>query len=198
VETRLDIRDFIIDEEARRRMGLAGRRPREQVLIMERDGTVELAVFVDPTALANLASHDPVRALGDHNLADFCLTVEGVSHFVYFVVRARAGQPVSALELELQAEIDKYVACLLTHWARHDRAPERLRERLFERVRLAADPSAEERDRYRAAHAEAARYVRSLERRYVRPRRIAGMLGELRHFYRLGVRDKLDHISKAA
>src|SRR5262249_9779333 len=35
--------------------------------------------------------------------------VEGVSHFVYLVERARIGLPATVLELELQAEVDKFV-----------------------------------------------------------------------------------------
>src|SRR5687768_17986945 len=43
---------------------------------------------------------------------------------------------VSALELELQAEVDKYVTCLLTTWPK---APADLRATLFERFELAPD-----------------------------------------------------------
>ncbi|HJZ87213.1 MAG TPA: hypothetical protein VKN99_18695 [Polyangia bacterium] len=190
-----DVRAFMVDEAQRQSWGLA-RQPHEQLLLHQSpDGALEVGLYVDPRALANLERHDPRRSVGEHNLHDLCLAVEGVSHFVYVAVRARADVPVSGLELELQAEVDKYVTCLLLA----DGVPPRdLRARLFERIQLADDLSAEERERYRKANACAARYARSLEARFVEARRIPDMLSELRRFYRMRLADKLDRIAEAA
>ena len=65
-------------------------------------------------------------------------------------------------------------------------------------MRFADDLDADERDRYRAANDEADRYAAALERRFVAPERLDDMLAELRRFYRLGLRDKLAHIARAA
>ncbi len=51
---------------------------------------------------------DPHRALTEDNLADYCTALEGVSHFVYSTWRLERDLPVSLLELETQAEVDKY------------------------------------------------------------------------------------------
>jgi hypothetical protein len=196
IDTRARVEDFVVSSAARQRLGIA-RHPREQLLLVEVDGELEVGLFVDERSLANLRAHDPTRRLDEGNLADFLLAIEGVSHFVYVVWRARADRPVSALELELQAEIDKYVTCLLT--AEGDRAKSRqLRRRLFEQFELEADLDTEERDRYLVANANAERYSASLEQRYVRPRRIGDMLGELRRFYRMSLGGKLDFIQNAA
>ena len=184
-----DVREFVVDEDARKRMGLA-RAPREQLLLCERDGALEMGLFVDPKTLANLERHDPRHGVGDHNLGDLCLALEGVSHFVFLAHRAREDMPVTGLEMELQAEIDKYVTCVLLE------APSaELRARLFERVRFAGDLSAEEHERYAIANDCAARYARSLESRFVDERRIPDMLHELRRFYRKNLSDKLAAIS---
>jgi len=196
IETRARVEDFVIDSAARSRYGV-GRSPREQLLLHECDGTLELALFVDEHCLSNLARRDPARRLDEDNLQDFLLAVEGVSHFVCVAWRARVERPVSALELELQAEIDKYVTCLLTgdgSWARS----RILRRRLFAGFELEDGLDQNERDRYLAANANADRYSASLERRYVTPRRIGDMLGELRRFYRLSLDAKLDLIRCAA
>ena len=113
IDTALDVRDFLIDERTRGACAPA-RAPREQLLLAESEGGLELGLFLDRTALENLAARDPRERLDDRNLGDFLLAVEGVSHFVYVAWRARAKRPVSAFELELQAEVDKYVTCLLT------------------------------------------------------------------------------------
>ncbi len=48
--------------------------------------------------------------LGDDGRLDpLCQIIEGVSHFVYLTERAQAEQSTTHLELEIQAEVDKYV-----------------------------------------------------------------------------------------
>src|SRR5262249_54385705 len=152
IRTELDVRDFVVDQLARAALAPGLRRaPREQLLVAEHEGEVELALFLDERVLANLAANDPRERLDDANLGDFLLTVEGVSHFVYLAWRARQKRPVSALELELQAEIDKYVTCLLLLWPQAGGAPADLHTRLFDlggAFALAPDLDGEERDRY--------------------------------------------------
>lgn len=196
VDTGVEVGDFVVGDELRDAIAPA-RRPREQLLVCEAEGEMALALFIDPRALANLTSHDPSRRLGEHNLGDFLLAIEGVSHFIYAVWCARAGRPVSQLELELQAEIDKYVTCLLTT---EPAAPvsAALRRRLFGDAIYDTDLDHDEHSRYRAANDNAQRYASWLERAFVVPRRIPEMLGELRRFYRLGLAAKLGAIARAA
>ena len=110
---------------------------------------------------------------------------------------ARAERRVSQLELELQAEVDKYVTCLLTT------EPEvamstTLRRRLFDDAAYDPDLDDEEHDRYRAANDNANRYAEYLEETFVARRRIPEMLAELRRFYRQGLAAKLSTIARAA
>ncbi len=196
VNTGVEVDDFVVGAELRDAL-VPARRPREQLLVCEAEGEVSLALFIDPGALANLTSHDPARRLGDHNLGDFLLAIEGVSHFIYAICCARAHRPVSQLELELQAEVDKYVTCLLTT------EPEvavsaALRRRLFGDVSYEPDLDHDEHARYRAANDNAQRYATWLEQAFVGPRKIPEMLAELRRFYRLGLAAKLGTIARAA
>jgi len=196
VDTGVDVHDFVID--AVTRDGLApARRPREQLLVCEADGEMALALYLDPAALANLARHDPGHRLGEENFGDFLLAVEGVSHFVLAIWRAQAARPISQLELELQAEVDKYVTCLLASEPDVSVSAQ-LRARLFAEPDYEPDLDAEERDRYRAANDNAQRYAAWLEDMYVEPRRIPEMLAELRRFYRDGLAAKLGRIANVA
>jgi hypothetical protein len=191
VETRLSIDAFLIDEATRGASAPApARAPREQLLIQEVEGELGLALFVDAAAIATLERHDPSRGLSDRNFADFCLAVEGVSHFVYVALCAAAERSVSPLELELQAEVDKYACCALVAASRSD-----LRRRLFGDVRFAEDLDDSERARYRTANCQANRYASTLERRFAPPARTPDMLTELRGFYRLDLAGKLGHIA---
>ena len=196
VHTGVEIGDFVVGAELRDAL-VAARRPREQLLVCEAEGEMALALFIDPRALANLVSHDPARRLGDHNLGDFLLVIEGVSHFIYAIRCARAERPVSQLELELQAEVDKYVTCLLATEPGAE-VSAALRRRLFDDAAYEPDLDHDERDRYRAANDNAQRYAAYLEQAFVVPRRIPEMLGELRRFYRLGLAGKLGSIARAA
>ncbi len=193
VATDVAVDDFMIDTPTRDGL-VHQRRPREQLLVVEDAGGMALALFVDPEALANLAQHDPGMRLGDHNLGDFLLVVEGVSHFIYAVCCARAERPVSQLELELQAEVDKYVTCLLVT-APEARLSAEWRERLFGAAIYDDDLDADERARYRAANDNANRYAAFLETEFVARRRIPEMLRHLRRFYREGLAAKLGIIS---
>jgi hypothetical protein len=196
VDTGVAVDDFMIDEPTRAHLAPA-RKPREQLLVCEEQGEMSLALFIDPSVLSNLAEYDPGRRLGDHNLADFLLAVEGVSHFIYAICCARAERPVTQMELELQAEVDKYVTCLLTTEAATDQS-EALRRRLFVEAQYEPDLDHDEHDRYRAANDNAHRYAAWLEATFVATRRIPEMLGELRRFYRDGLAAKLARIARAA
>jgi hypothetical protein len=190
VETRLPIDAFVIDEAARAELRTA-RAPREQLLVRQEGGELDLGLFVDAGALANLEQNDPAARLDERNFADFCLAVEGVSHFIYLALRAADDRAVSQLELELQAEVDKFACCLLVAGATPD-----LRRRLYGDVQLADDLDDAERARYRAANNEARRYAGALERRYVRSERAEALRTELRRFYRMDLPDKLGHIAR--
>jgi hypothetical protein len=192
IDTEVAVEDFVISDDDRPAAGTP-RSPREQLLLREDEGGLEVGLYVDRRALAVLDAADPAAGLHEGNLGEFLLVVEGVSHFVYVAWCVQRGRAVSGLELELQAEIDKYVTCLLTD----DDAPEAarsaaLRRRLFEDFAWEDDLDEVERDRYRAANDGAARYAHGLERRFVRDGRVADMLAELRRFWRLPLTSKLD------
>jgi len=188
VQTDLDVDDFVIDEATRDAFGTQ-RAPREQLLVREAGGELELALYICPRALANLATNDPRARLDASNLQDFLLAVEGVSHFVYVAYCARQERPVSALELELQAEVDKYVTCALITGAD-------LRDRLFSQFTLDPAMAEDERERYLVANENARAYADALHGRFVARGAVPELLGEVRAFYRLGMAAKLDRIRR--
>ena len=103
VETRLDVDAFMVGEAAREEaLGGDGRRPREQLLVSQSGQELSLGLFLDGEALKNLERHDPSDGLSEHNFWDFCLAVEGVSHFIYVALCAAHDRSVTALELDLQ------------------------------------------------------------------------------------------------
>lgn len=175
----------------------------------DKHGDVELSVFLDAALLARLESADPLRALHQDNLADFCIAAEGVSHFVHLIWRAEQARQTTQFELELQAEIDKFLIAWLLLRKQHGARPAReLHGTLFDRIRFheALDPVALK--RYRDANHYAGKYCRHLHAAYLTDTAPCGpicdtaatkvsppdLLRELYHFYRLPQPDKVRHI----
>jgi hypothetical protein len=170
----------------------------EQVIVVQDGATVRLGVYLDPAVIERLAAHDPLDSLEDANLADFCTALEGVSHFHYLMWSIARGRDVSLLELELQAEVDKYAAAVaLITRQRGGEFPHALHARLFDRIGFLPGLEAVARRRYEEASRHAARYCRSLEQRYLRPQRVRpeAWLGELRRFFRCGHQEKIRQLA---
>jgi hypothetical protein len=168
----------------------------EQLLIAETEDGMELGLYLDAAVLERLDRRCPLSALDETNLGDYCTALEGVSHFHYVTWSAGCDRRVSLLELELQAEVDKYASALSLLLAqREGRFPGELFQRLFEGCRLLPHLTVAERQRYTEAHRCAARFCERLETRFLRRRqaRPAALLAELRSFYRLGSHAKLRH-----
>jgi hypothetical protein len=128
---------------------------------------------------------------GEASLDAVCQIIEGVSHFVYVVERARVDREATQLELELQAEVDKWVVFAASMRAFDAARSAALRARLYEPAAFAHDEGSEAGERYRIANDAAHRFVRRLEHRYVEHGRFGEMRAELRRFFRVGQEEKL-------
>lgn len=201
IEPPADVRDFLITDaqQADALEGPGGRPAEEKLLVAEGEDELHLALYLDEKLLERLASRDPLQQLSAENFEDFCKVIEGLSHFNYLTWNASADRSVTLLELELQAEIDKYLGARML--ANHQSRPElaaRLLGVLFESPQFHAALSRAERARYAHAARFAGWYCRSLEARYAGGLPGGAMLAELRAFYRLPQPAKLSHIHSAA
>jgi hypothetical protein len=199
VDSRCDVQDFLVTDRVR----LAGLQPcndqrsnDEQLLLSQTEEGAELCLFIDGPVLRRLELRNPEHALTERNLPDFCTALEGVSHFLYAAWRLQQDDPLSLLELETQAEVDKFALTVILLASQSEGChPGYAFARLFEAARFDSRLNAEQLERYEAAHRSAARYCRFLERRFVKRgrARMGEMLRELRKFYRLGHAAKLDY-----
>lgn len=193
-----DVRDYLVTDRdilAALTAGSPGRASDEQLIVVEGDGAVDLALFVDHGVLARLAAADPSEHLSRENLADFWTVLEGVSHFHYLVWNAGFDKPVTLLELELQAEVDKYVSTrLLLQDLPATTLGKSLLTRLFDDPAFDPQLAPEELDRYQAATALASRYCANLESRFPVMPFTPDLLRELRTFYRLPQTAKIARI----
>lgn len=194
-----EVDQFLITDPALARLldaGPGAREVGEKLLVQERQDDLGLTLYLDPAVMEMLEENDPLHSLNEENLDSFLTALEGVSHYLYLVWNARHGRGVSLFELELQAEVDKFAAAvLLLARQRGFRVPRRLHERLF--AAPVFDPALRgpELRRYRSANHYAARYCERLRRDCLQERRVS-LVRELRRFYRLTHRHKLEHIAR--
>ena len=192
-----DVYDFLVTDRRKLNGVLPSndeRPPEEELLLAESPDGVGVALYLDPAVLRRLEEEDPLGALTETNLADYCTALEGVSHFVYTTFRLTSDAPVSLLELETQAEVDKYAATVfLIADQRGGGYPAQVHARLFDRVDFDSRLEPEQTDRYRTANRCAANFCRRLETRFVNRGRaqVEALVRELRKFYRLGSTAKL-------
>lgn len=198
-----DVYDFLVTD--RQHLPAAARTggPTDEQLIVAQpeNGEMAMSLYLDPELLQRLDRADPMERLHDGNVADYWTALEGVSHFVYLAWNAGHDKPVSLLELEMQAEVDKYVG---SYWLMRrqfpDRFPAELLRLLFERTRIDPRLAAGREDLYREASRYAEKFCRRLEQslRGARGGSQAEVLTELRRFYRLTNARKVAHIQRTA
>lgn len=185
-------RGFLLDAEQAEALGAHTGSAPEALLVHEAvPGDLELGLYVSEDVVGSLAE-TPEGALGP-----FCQLAEGVSHFLYLARSAELSRPVSLLELEAQAEVDKFALLLLRAWsgARGTWAAG-LFSCLFDETQLRTGLSETEARRY----GEANRLARAFCARLLplcATRRLEQLLHTLRYAYRLGAEAKFQHFARS-
>ena len=191
LEPHAPVTDFVIPPD------LAGSYPGggSRTLVEQNAGEISLGVVFDEATARGLQERDPRVRLDGDNLGPFATATEEVSHFVYVMFCAEAERSVTQLELELQAEVDKYLTAVAYLSLQNEGAvAPGLRQALFRRYHLVQGLTPERAERYRAASRLADRYCGWLEARFLKPGRSDELAREARRFYRLGQGEKLARI----
>ncbi len=164
----------------------------ERLLVVQDGDHVDVALYMDSEIVNRLTQDDPGSCLHDGNLADYCTAMEGVSHFLYLIWNAGYERGVSRMELEMQAEIDKYVStAFLFGQQASGRVPSSLHRWLFENPEFDASLDRVSMERYRDANYYAGKYCARLEKRYLRRDGQVGLFNDVRRLYRLTNRAKI-------
>jgi hypothetical protein len=194
----INVEDFLIDREMLctiyphfKTQAL----PQELLLVNSQEETHDIGLFVEPSVLENLKADDPQRTLDQNNLEDFLTAVEGVSHFVYLAQHVLTDHPVTELELEIQAEVDKYLLCLLYETPSAPLAPRKILRGLFHSYRLMSSLTDEQKERYHMAHRVAYRFCQALGRHCQSLSHLSQRLHGLRAFFHATLGEKLHAIA---
>lgn len=168
------------------------RGPRQELVLFREndDGSLEIGLCLDDATLARLEARPAPQVLADAALPDALPVIEGLSHLLYLVEAVRRARPISGLELETQAEVDKLALCLLHHHTSDLAAFDRLVDRLYGQFSLLPDLGDELRARYETANRVALRFARTLER-HLRHGHWTRLRRSLRDFWSASMDDKL-------
>ena len=190
-----DVRDFLITDPCLAKCIGDGCDTAETLLLSQDDDSLGMSLFLDSELLDRLRSANPIGRLRADQLDDFWKVLEGVSHFVCVTWKAEQDRKVSLLELELQAEIDKFVSTMqLVLDQRDGDMLNHVHGWLFDNVEF--NDELDECKLNAVANDYAARFCRGLWHRLVDDDR--RVLLELREFYRLQLTEKISHINTCA
>lgn len=195
-----DVDDFLVtDPYLLKCVGDTSADVDEKLLVLQEGDEVELALYLKQEIVEHLKEDNPTDRLHAGNITDFCTALEGVSHFLYLTWNAGYDRGVSRLELEMQAEVDKYVSTAMLFGSQDDgKVPQQLYTWLFDDPVFDESLDGESLKRYRDANYYASRYCSQIETRFFRERRSGSLINELRRFYRLPQHHKIRRIESAA
>jgi hypothetical protein len=195
LELDLDIHDFLVDAQTCTRLGHSS--ARASVLVHERHShdELELGVYIGEAELEQLSKIDLTAQIHPESFELLVTAIEEVSHFAYLSFCASREKRVTQLELELQAEVDKFItATLLVASRNRGRVPSGFLDRLFGDFEIRADVDAGSHERYAAAASFASRYCSYVVQDSLGGASLRALLPELRSFYRLTQGGKIGRI----
>jgi hypothetical protein len=142
-----------------------------RVLVHDSPGSTCAHLYYPDALIRVLEDHPPTMGLREENIDPFATFIEELDHLLLIAERSRLERPVSLLELELHANVTKYLVCyLFLESARRgargaDLAAKHrvwLHWHLFEKA-LFTETEPDVRERYRAASRFAVRFLAQLE-----------------------------------
>jgi hypothetical protein len=161
---------------------------REQLIVKQSVDALELVVLLPGASLAALLTRDPTE-----DMDAYLAAIEGISHFIHLAERARTRLPTTLLELELQAEVDKFAILADAPTALPSFQLHTLHRRLYADVRFLHASTTERGQRYRLANNLAAKLWSQL----IQHREAASSRDILRRFYRASQAEKIRMVRAA-
>lgn len=160
----LQVEDFLFHDRELA-YAYAGQKPSpEQLFVRQAGADLDISLYLDANTAQLLRKDDPFTRLHNGNLNAFWLAIEGVSHFLYLTWNALQDKAVTELEMELQADVDKFVISTRLLREQSGRAScQSLMALLFHRYRLRSNLSSVQRQRYRLASQSAGRYCSRIQ-----------------------------------
>lgn len=192
IDDRVDVEAFIIPYDFTGNDFVVGNRNsgREAVFIYDKGSEVEMGLFLSPEVINELSIDDPLS-----NPDSFGCAAEGLSHFIYLMDRLNKGMHATKLELELQAEVDKFLLFHLAAANGGKSVPESVFNMQFEDFSFDSNLTPDEKERYIEASAFAAKFCHFLRQNYFNPLRISELMVVVREFFKMNLSQKIARLT---
>ena len=165
----------------------------EQLLVSSDNEYLDVSLYLDNDLIKRLGNNYPTHETDKSKLHDFWVALEGVSHFLYLVWNANYDRPVSQLELEIQAEVDKFVSATAVIGLEQDNGfMHEIWTLLFSQPEYKQQIEKAELLRYQKANAYASQYCLNLMA--MQNQTSKSLHSELRRFYRMKQQAKISRI----
>lgn len=168
-----------------------------EMLVFREDSTnLDISLFLNASLLEGIDNHNYKNHWYSRNFENGCILLEGVSHFLYMVFNAHHDRQVSMLDLEVQAEIDKFIFSALH--IDNTCSVDSLLQRLFCNISYREEMSSELRYRYERANELGYAYCQWLADNFELRANNKSLLAEISKIYRLNGSTKQAHILSMA
>lgn len=117
-------------------------RDQPRVLFFEENDDANIGIYLGKKIFKNITKNNHV-----FSLQDFCVVAEEVSHFVYLLWSKCNAKKINLLDLEIQAEVDKF---LITKELFPNK--ETMIQKMFEKITLRKGLTSAQEDRYLIAN----------------------------------------------
>ena len=198
VDTQLQVSEFLITDPQLAEKYDNSDNPREvheKLLLAQNDEHLDVALYLSNEIVDHLKANNPLESLNENNLHQFWVALEGISHFTYLTWNAQHDREISLFELELQAEVDKFVMAIWLFSQQQDmQHPRHLLSKLFIKLQFDSALTEHELSRYTLANQYAYRYCEKLLMFLVEQFNEQHLFNDIRRFYRLTNHYKLRHI----
>ncbi|MBX2880032.1 MAG: hypothetical protein KTR32_08885 [Granulosicoccus sp.] len=174
----------------------------EVVFVRQLEDTMEMTLYLDRELVTSIENDqannrtvfEEGQSVPNATVDELCTVVEGVSHVVCLLWHAHNDRQIRPVDLELQAEIDKFM--MLMDRYQNQTECRQLHRQLFDHSELIPEPGSNIYERYRIASNMAARYCHWLMVSFAGPYDQSGLDAELARFYRLSGHAKFDYIKR--
>ena len=166
----------------------------EMLLFRQSGDNLDITLFLDAVLLDDLEEEHHRFHLSGERFDNSCIVLEGVSHFLYLTWNAHHDRQVRLIDIELQAEVDKFIYATLD--TDNNESTDRLIKRLYCDVSYRSGLSPVLKHRYEKANALAKLYCDWLSNNFSLQTPTRELSAELARFYRLNGDAKQSHIMR--
>jgi hypothetical protein len=154
-----------------------------QVIYVDEGQDATMGIYLGPSLFRQIKKKSKI-----FSFQDFCVMAEEISHFIYLIWSKSNEKKINLLDLEVQAEIDKFILA-----SEFFGSKEEIFEKMFEKFNMRKNLQPEEEERYFTANRLGKKFAIEMLRKKLS---ISRRMNWLRLFYRQTITNRISMIEK--